>query len=474
MNVSRRAFVVALLMGAAALSAAPAGEAKPALRAGAAAVDITPEPGINIHGVIMRGSRMEGAHDRLHARSLALDDGTTRLVLTICDVRMIGRRVCDEAKQLVSQRTGIPASHLLIAATHTHATPTPVDLFDDEPYTRWQQVVIERVAESMTQAVNNLAPARLGRASMRKPDYTFNRRWKLRDDSMPPNPFGEKTDGVLTNPGGRRDKLLEPAGPVDDELSVLSVQHADGRPLALLANYSTHYVGGYAGALVSSDYYGVFSERVKQALAPTGDPAFVAMMFNGTSGDVNTQNFAAPPDTSPPWTRIKQIGEDMAAAAVGLLKSIEYTSDVKLAAAVRELELGVRKPDAARLEWAKSVLAKGKPPGWTGIYAAEALELAKYPDRVKLIVQAMRIGDLGITAMPCEVFAETGLDIKKRSPIQPTLNISLANGYNGYLPTPEQHALSGYETWPARSSYLEAEAASKMRDAVLELLAQVR
>jgi hypothetical protein len=68
---------------------------------------------------------------------------------------------------------------------------------------------------------------------------------------------------------------------------------------------------------------------------------------------------------------------------------------------------------------------------------------------------------------------QTGLEIKHRSPIQPTLNIGLANGYNGYLPTPEQHANGGYETWPARSSYLEVEASTKIRDTALALLAEL-
>ena len=88
-------------------------------------------------------------------------------------------------------------------------------------------------------------------------------------------------------------------------------------------------------------------------------------------------------------------------------------------------------------------------------------------------LQAIRIGELGIAAIPCEVFAETGLAIKARSPLRPTFTIELANGYNGYLPTPEQHALGGYETWPARSSYLEVQAEPKIRSAVLGLLSKV-
>jgi hypothetical protein len=482
MKPSRRAVIAGMAVGAARLAVAGpsggSGTAAPALKAGAAAVDITPAPGLGIDGVLMRSGPAKGAHDRLNARSLALSDGTTTLVLTICDVRMIARRLCDEAKRRVSQQTGIPEAHLLVAATHSHAAPTPIDLFDEEPYKQWEQAVIDGIAQSMTRAVKNLTAAKIGRASTRKPEYAFCRRWLLKPGAeMPANPWGGRNDKVLTNPGGKnRVKVLEPAGPVDDELTVLSVRRAsDDAPLALLANYSTHYVGGYAGQLISSDYYGAFSERVKQLVAPAGaDPGFVAMMFNGTSGNTNTVNFRLPPDASPPWERIARVGDDMANTALTLIRSIEHRADVRLTTAVREIEVGVRKPDAKRLAWAEAVRKdESKNRGWTGMYARETDAMTKYPDSFKLLIQAMRVGDFAISAAPCEVFAETGLEIKRRSPIKPTFNIGLANGYHGYLPTPEQHALGGYETWLARTSYLEVDASTKIRDAALALLAQL-
>ena len=49
----------------------------------------------------------------------------------------------------------------------------------------------------------------------------------------------------------------------------------------------------------------------------------------------------------------------------------------------------------------------------------------------------------------------------------------VANGYSGYLPTPEQHALGGYETWRAKSSYLAVDAEPKVRSALLKLLQDV-
>jgi hypothetical protein len=81
---------------------------------------------------------------------------------------------------------------------------------------------------------------------------------------------------------------------------------------------------------------------------------------------------------------------------------------------------------------------------------------------------------LGIVAIPCEVFTEIGLEIKRRSPLKPTFTIELANGYNGYLPTPQQHELAGYETWRARSSYLEVEASPRIVETVLKLLEEVK
>ena len=51
--------------------------------------------------------------------------------------------------------------------------------------------------------------------------------------------------------------------------------------------------------------------------------------------------------------------------------------------------------------------------------------------------------------------------------------MELANGSEGYIPTPEQHKLGGYETWRARSSHLEVDASTKIIAALDELLIEV-
>ena len=143
----------------------------------------------------------------------------------------------------------------------------------------------------------------------------------------------------------------------------------------------------------------------------------------------------------------------------------------------KEIKIGVRRPDKAEIERAQSILAARddkKPRVLKEIYAQETLYLKDYPAEVPLIIQAIRIGDLGIAAVPCEVFAEIGLKIKNKSPFKPTFTIELANGWNGYLPTPEQHRLGGYETWRGRASYLETNASTRIFNTVLELLAGLK
>ena len=100
-------------------------------------------------------------------------------------------------------------------------------------------------------------------------------------------------------------------------------------------------------------------------------------------------------------------------------------------------------------------------------------EVAKYPSTLPIKLQAIRIGTLGIVTAPCEVFARTGLQIKERSPLRETFIIELANGHGGYLPTPRDHEMGGYETWLARSSYLEIQASEKIREELLRLLGLV-
>jgi neutral ceramidase len=454
-------------------SAAPART----FRAGAATSNITPWLGVSISGGF-QDVKARHVHDELHARCLVLDDGETRLAFAIVDVALLGRELIDEAKSRIREHTGIPPTHVLIAATHTHSAPTTIPLAQCEPDPAYQKFLVQRVADGVRRAANQLAPARIGWGTVDVPQHVFNRRWRMKPGSVPANPFGGTNDLVRTNPGVNNADLVEPAGPTDPQVWFVSVQSTNGQPVALLADYSLHYVGGVTPGDLSADYYGVFADRMTELLqAERGNPPFVAMLANGTSGDINNINFRKPRGKQEAYAQMRYVAEDVAAKVHAALAKVEYRDHVALAARYREPEIATRRPSAELLEWAKKTVAerpqaKGKT-DLTRIYAERTFRMAEHPEKLKIPLQVLRIGDAVVGTMPCEIFCEIGLAFKKQSPLQPAWLVSIAHGYYGYLPTPRHHALGGYETWLG-TNRLEVQASDKMLAELVALVGELK
>ncbi|MFP6619376.1 MAG: neutral/alkaline non-lysosomal ceramidase N-terminal domain-containing protein [Pirellulaceae bacterium] len=443
-------------------------------RAGAATADITPAKGVLLDGPISKNGPVTGVHDRLHARALVLDDGETRVGIVICDACMIGRDVFDQARKLISNKSTINPGSILMAATHTHAAVRATHIGRGKLDDAYHQQLARGIAQAVLAAEKNLAPAQLAHGSFNRPDLIACRRFLCQPGTVDPNPFGIGGERIKSV-SGRSTGVIKPAGPVDPQFSVLSLQHVDGTPLAVLGNFSVHYCGGYQRGLVSADYFGHYAAALESSLVTGKDhPAMVGIMSNGTSG--NTGAIQRGGKKYEPFEWIKVSGRLLADETIKTIETMNHRSDITLQAVQAELTLGVRKPDTKRIAWAKDILSHPEathPHRWATVYANETLHLSRYPDQKSIILQAIRLGDIAIAAAPCEVFAETGLAIKRRSPFPKTFSIELANGYGGYLPTPEQHKLGGYETWPARSSFLEVEAEPKIQQALEKLLKQL-
>ena len=448
-------------------------------RAGAAKGNITPPLGEAIIGGF-HPFPAKHVHDELWAKCLVLDNGKTRVAFVVCDVLGVARSVSDEARRRIQEETGLPASHVLVSATHTHSAVSALGgRYNLKPeLDAYQKFVADRIADTVRCAINNLEPARIGWASASEPRHVFCRRWFMKPGTMPVNPFGSTNDLAKMNPGRANPNLVKPAGPIDPEISLLAVQTREGRPLALFANYSLHYVGGVKGPAVSADYYAFYNDRIQQLLnADRQDPPFVSLMSNGTSGNINNIDFSTPGKTYPPFERMREVADDVARAAHAAYQTIRWRDSVPLGAAFEEIELSFRHPTPEQLERAKGILAKlapgAKPKTMEEIYAERTVQMNALPERGNFPLQAFRVGEVGIATLPNEVFSEIGLDIKARSPLKPAFAVSLAHAYYGYLPTPEQHKLGGYETWLGTSQF-EFDASVKMTDRLLGMLARLQ
>ena len=465
------------------LQISTAAEPEPAdsqsFRAGAATSNITPPLG----GAIIGGFTPIPAthiHDELHVRCLVLDDGQHKVAIVVCDLLGIHRSVSDVARARIQERTGIPSTHVLISATHTHSATTALgqSRYDQTvPLDTYQEFVVQRIVDGVQRAATLLRPAELIVGQVDVPEHVFNRRWHMTPGSIPPNPFGQ-TDLVKMNPpAGSRD-LLEPAGPIDPTISFLYFREPTGAPIALYAAYSLHYVGGVGNGHVSADYFGMFCDALQRRLQPPEQELpFVAMLANGTSGNINNINFRTPRPAQPAYQQMRHVARDVAEKVDSATQGLTGTTAVSLQAVWKELDVGWRIPTAAQLDWANQTLAQPEPaPGKTDlarIYAERVRNLADQPAIAPVPLQVLRIGPVCIGTMPCEVFCEIGLAFRQRSAQQPAFLVSLSHGYFGYLPTPEQHRLGGYETWLG-TSRLEEQASDKMLDELIRMTETVR
>ncbi len=461
--------------------AAPRASAQgvPTLRAGAAVVDVTPKDfPVNMVGNFGQNIA-DRAHDPLYARALVLDDGKTRLALVVVDNLGVSRGVADEAKDRAARRCGLLPDRILVSSTHTHTAPASDVADGPKEAVAYRKILVDGIAEAVVRAHGNLRTAAVGAAAHPLPDEVFNRRWFLKG-GPPVNPFGG-TDLVKMNPGTRPEGLLRPAGPTDPDVSVISVQDAkSGRPLAVYANYSLHYVGNTPAAGVSADYFGEFARLMPARVGAKADGSdgFVAMLTNGTSGDVNNIPFNVSPPRPPraPFEQVRVVaGKTADAAWHARNKVTAHRPDARLGMLERELTLRRRKPTADQIDRANAVVATKdgvKLPPLADNYARRTLALAKVDDTLKVPLQVVRVGDTAICAIPFETFAEIGLELKRRSPFPRTIVVGIANDYNGYLPTPGQHKLGGYETWLG-TNLVQEDASVVITDRLLEMLAEL-
>lgn len=446
---------------------------KPIFRAGVATSNVTPWMGLSLAGH-MRDRKVAAVHDELHVRALVLDDGHTQLVFVTVDSCMVPRAIFDEAKSMIGESIGVAPTQMLMAATHSHTAPCATPVFQSDPDPEYTRFLTRRIADAVIRAHHELAPARIAHGSASMPEEVFNRRWHMKPGTAGANPFGSIEDTVKMNPPRGSANLIRPAGPIDPEIAYLAVEYLDGEPMALLANYSLHYIGGTYANEVSADYFSIFADHLSELLGVAqGSKPFIGMMSNGTSGDINNIDFSKEGVRQEPYEQMTLVAHKAAERVHASYPDLEFQEWVELGAVQREIDLGVRLPSDREVEEAHDIIALADGPemvSYPEIYARETVLLSEYPPKVPVILQVMRIGDLAITAIPCEVFVEIGLTLKKKSPFSQTFTMELANGYNGYLPTAEQHQHGGYETWRARSSYLEVTAAETITETMLDML----
>jgi len=210
------------------------------------------------------------------------------------------------------------------------------------------------------------------------------------------------------------------------------------------------------------------------------DQNFVAIMSNGASGDINNIPFLVNRPPREPFEQVRIVASKAADTAYFAYRKIEtHERDLTIDMLERKVDLKYRRPSAEDVTAAQKVLALkdqneiARLPKKAVNYARKVVQAhEREADSLSVTIQAIRIGDYAIVGIPFETLVEIGLEIKERSPFARTMVIGLANGRHGYLPTPEQHRLGGYETWLG-TNVVQKDASVILTDNLLEMLAEL-
>jgi hypothetical protein len=392
--------------------------ARAELRAGIAKADVTPPLGGHMYGYGDRGDNVSsGVHDRLWAKALVLAAGSGaeagEIAIVTLDLGAFEKDRARRVKEAVRAASGI--EHLFLVASHTHSAPV-LELEFPTAQSPYHLDAERRIAGAVAEARAAMRPARLA-VGWGKVEEGHNRREVLPDGS------------VRMRWANREGK---PTTPVDHALGVISIDGADGKPIATLVNFACHpVVLGPENLEISADYPGAMMAKVESAIG--GQVMFV----QGAAGDINPfWDKTAPADGG--FEQMKKMGETVAAEVLRVRAGLRSPEDVaRIAVRTETIQLGPRwdlDDPAVEAAFRKNEF------GWIFERYRQRFPL----ERDAEMSVALFDDRLAIGFFPGEFFVEHGLRFKRESRVKDTVFAGYTNGALGYFPTIRAAAEGGY------------------------------
>ncbi|MEM3520321.1 MAG: neutral/alkaline non-lysosomal ceramidase N-terminal domain-containing protein [Thermoproteota archaeon] len=428
---------------------------------GAAKVDITPGSSVWLGGFAARYKPSEGVHDPLFAKALFLSSSESEVLLVSCDLLNIPEEIYSATSEKISSETGVDKSAILIAATHTHSGPSlspnisSSNNHENKSNNAYYRSLSGLIAEAGIRAVEKSKKGYIGFGSTEL-NISFNRRKK--------------------------------DGPIDPELIVLFAADYDNNPIAVLVNYACHgVVLGPSNYQISSDFMGCATRTIESLIKDK----VVSLFFNGADGDLN-------PITCKGYTcngtfdDVERLGLALSDKAIDAIQKITLLDNVKIGHTFKKISVDLEKPSLEVAEkmykdqenYIKSFSSSSSPteaiPSSKIEEATAVLRYLKknldkiktqnFSDKTVINLQAIRIDDYAILALPGEPFVELGLKIKSNSPFKLTSVFSYANGYIGYIAPLASYEEGGYEVMPTYWNRLKKGSGELIAEEGLKLL----
>ena len=384
------------------------------LQAGVARQDLTPplEMKAALGGYGARLSKpASGVHDAVWAKALVFARGEHRFALVTADVLAFP----PQFKAAVMERLaseGWSADQVLLLPSHTHTSIDmtalhPGNTFGNPRLGIFHQALFEHTAGQLASAVRKagerLTPVVAGSTTVSIPDRNRNRRQ-----------------------GG---------GPHDPALTVTRVDTAEGRPLAVLVNWTAHPTFmGEEDMLFSGDWPGHL-QRTLEALIGSG---VTAMFYNGAEGD---QSPTPPPVAcGSNWERAEVYGRDLGIRAWRVWEKTQ-------AREVKTFSYHSAIIPLPKRQWHPDFMKTGGAEYGLNEEAMSAFVEQLVPAQTRST--CFRLDDLVILGVPGEMTAELGLDAKESArQITGAGSVvigGLADEWVSYILSADEYRKGGYE-----------------------------
>jgi hypothetical protein len=454
-----------------------------AVLAGAAAVDITPEMGIQIAGSGGRRRPVEEIRERIYVRALMLEQGETRFCILSLDLLSVTHEWVDEIRARAAQHVGIDPKAVMVHPLQNHSAPSLGNLHHSDDYdgipdelwwlrggdARYNEPTVGLILQAIERADAAKVPVSVHVGREIDGRAAFNRRFVMRDGTARMHPKAHE-----------RNDILYCEGPVDPEVGVLVLRGAGMENVAALLHYTCHPVHGAPNNYIIGDWPGAWVSGMQ---GPLGADC-VPLVLNGCCGNVHHINHLDPLHVS---NHIR-MGSLLTESAGRAMRELELQDRPILSWYSTQVRIPLRRLSDEDLAAARQCLRDNPEPPrrsdvadaiayeWDYLYAHSRIDLAARQARKPYYdyeVQAVRIADSAVLALTGEPFVEGQLRIKLESPFPYTFVAHMSNGYAGYVPTAEGLRRGGFEARIANHSQLAGEALDMICSAACEVLIQL-
>jgi hypothetical protein len=435
------------------------------LYAGAGRTSINPPLGIKTVGFSSREGVVEQIESELTSTAVVFASGGSKMAIVALDLCNPSVAMVADWRQKIADAIGASPSHVMVNLSHTHSGPPlpgrcPEFHFQDDMIERYHELVVARLVESAVQANQRLQPARLvhgeggshigiNRREMGSDGYIF---------------LGE-----------------DPNKPIDPVVGVVRVDDLNGKPIAILFSYGCHtVVVGPNSKVASPDFPGASREVIEKALGG------LSLYLQGGGGDIMpVGGMGWEEDCRDSKDRVgMELAGEVIKVAAGLRTNVRKGERTWLPSllgpgmtltpwvpveghaaehfdAISEtikldlipfptLEEAQRLRDERKREQAEAEASGQERRIQIGIRFADwgdklvRAVAENAPQSADFEVQALRINDVSFVALSAEVFSQTTVELRRRSPFEHTMALGYTNGVLCYLPRAEDYPVGGW------------------------------